>query len=171
MAGMIIANTAIIAFAVLMGWAAWRDVASYTIPNWIPAAMIGLWLVAAPFLGLGWVGAGQSLAVFAVALAIGLAVWAPGWLGGGDVKLIAAGALWFGWPDAVAFVLYALVLGGVLALALLTLRRFTPALKISADLIGKTPLASGAPAPYAVAIAGSALVLLPGSVVFSAYMP
>ena len=169
MLSMIIANTAICAFALLMVWAAWRDAASYKIPNWIPAAMLGLWVAAAPFLGLGWSGAGMSLLVFAVVLGAGMLLWAPGWVGGGDVKLLAAGALWFGWPDAMSFLLYAIVAGGVLALVLIILRVFSPALPMSPELLGKTPLAQGAPAPYAVAIAAGALMLLPASAVFTAY--
>lgn len=160
------ANIALLAFAFLMLIAAWTDMAKFTIPNWIPGAMIALWLLTAPFLGLGWSGAGLSLVTFAVVLGLGIALWAPGWLGGGDVKLIAAGALWFGWPDVLAFILCAAAAGGVLALVLIALRRISPALPVSAEVLGKTALAQGAPAPYAVAIAAGALLVLPRSALF-----
>mgnify|MGYP001548015344 CR=1 FL=1 len=163
-----IANTALLAFAFLMLIAAWTDAAKFTIPNWIPALMIALWLLAAPFLGLGWGGAGLSLATLAGVLALGLALWAPGWLGGGDVKLIAAGALWFGWPDVFTFILFAAAAGGVLALVLIALRRVAPALPVSAETITNSALAPGAPAPYAVAIAAGALLALPQSALFAA---
>lgn len=166
---MIVANTALVAFACLMLWAAWCDLRGYTIPNWIPAVLIALWIAAAPFLSLGWAGAGWSLLTFAGVLAIGMALWAPGWVGGGDVKLIAAGALWFGWPDALSFLLYAMVAGGVLAVVLLALRKLSPALPVNPDALAGTPLAQGAPAPYAVAIAAGALLLLPHSQIFTAY--
>lgn len=164
-----LANAAILSFALLMLWAAWTDMARFTIPNWIPGVMIAVWIVSAPFLGLGWGGAGLSLAAFAGFLAVGMALWAPGWLGGGDVKLIAAGALWFGWPDALMFILFCAAAGGVLALALMVLRRLSPALPVSPDWIGRTALAQGAPAPYAVAIASGALIMLPQSALFAAY--
>jgi prepilin peptidase CpaA len=163
------ANTALLGFAFLMLLAAWTDAARFTIPNWIPGVMIALWLAAAPVLGLSLASAGLSLAVFAGVLALGLALWAPGWLGGGDVKLIAAGALWFGWPDVLSFILFAGAAGGVLALVLIALRRISPVLPVSAEALGKTALAQGAPAPYAVAIAAGALFVLPQSAVFSAY--
>ena len=163
------ANTALLGFAFLMLMAAWTDLAKFTIPNWIPGVMIALWLAAAPLVSPSWASAGLSLAVFAGVLALGLALWAPGWLGGGDVKLIAAGALWFGWPDAATFLLYACASGGVLALILIVARRLSPALPVSAEALGKTALAQGAPAPYAVAIAAGALVVLPQSAVFAAY--
>jgi len=164
-----IADTALLAFAFLMLMAAWTDLRAFTIPNWIPGVMAALWLAAAPFLGLGWVEAGLSLAIGVGALAFGMALWAPGWLGGGDVKLIAAGALWFGWPDAVMFLIAAAAAGGVLALVLLLLRWASPALPVDAEWIGKTALAQGAPAPYAVAIAGGAMIWLPQSAIFAVY--
>lgn len=163
------ANTALLSFAFLMLAAAWTDMARFTIPNWIPAVMIALWVVSAPFLGLGWGGAGLSLAAFAGFLVVGMALWAPGWLGGGDVKLIAAGALWFGWPDALMFLLAAAAAGGVLALLLVLLRRVSPALPVDAEWLGRTALAQGAPAPYAVAIASGAMIWLPQSAIFAAY--
>jgi prepilin peptidase CpaA len=141
----------------------------YTIPNWIPGVLIAVWIGSAPFLQLGWSGAGVSLLTFAVVLAVGMALWAPGWVGGGDVKLLAAGALWFGWPDAMMFLLYAMIAGGVLAVVLLALRKLSPVLPVSPDALVKTPLAEGAPAPYAVAIAAGALLVLPQSAIFAAY--
>ena len=164
-----IANLALLTFAFLMLIAAWTDVMKFTIPNWIPAVMIAAWAISAPFLGISWSQAGLSAVVFAVTLGLGMALWAPGWLGGGDVKLIAAGALWFGWPDVMMFILGAAVAGGVLAVALLALRRLVPALPVSPEAIGKTALAQGAPAPYAVAIAAGALFVLPQSALFAAY--
>ena len=51
-------------------------------------------------------------------LCVGIAVWKLGWLGGGDVKLIAALSLWAG-PSHLAGLLLAIALGGgVLALAI-----------------------------------------------------
>ncbi len=164
-----IADTAILAFAFLMVMAAWTDIAKFTIPNWIPGVMIALWLVSAPFLGLGWANAGFAILTFAGFLAVGMVLWAPGWLGGGDVKLIAAGALWFGWPDAFMFLLFAAASGGALAIILLLLRRISPALPVDAEWLGKTALAQGAPAPYAVAICSGAMIWLPNSAIFGVY--
>lgn len=171
MLSMIVANTAVMAFAVLMAWAAWRDVASYTVPNWISAALIGLWILAAPFLDLGWQGAGLSVAAFAIALAVGFGVWSMGWLGGGDVKILAAGALWFGWPDALTFVLYATLIGGGLSLLLLGLRHLVPLTRLPSSFVTGTPLAFDAPVPYAVAIGAATLIYLPDSTLFGVFVP
>jgi Flp pilus assembly protein protease CpaA len=81
-----------LAFAIglmaLLGIAALSDLRHRRIPNEIPASAALLWLVA---LALG--AAGSPLAGLATGLgllAAGILAWRLGWLGGGDVKLIAA---------------------------------------------------------------------------------
>jgi len=157
------ANLLILAFALLMMSAAWSDLVGYRIANWIPAAIIALWPVAAFALGLGWTTVGVSLLVFFAVLAISMALWAPGFIGGGDAKLIAAAALWFSWPDVLAFLFWCVIAGGALAVMLLLGRRLAPALRLDAGWVAKSPLADGAPVPYAVAIAAGALIALPSS--------
>ena len=60
----------------------------------------------------------QYLVHIGVALAVlvaGFALYACKLFGGGDAKLLAASALWFGWPALVPFVVYTALAGGVLA--------------------------------------------------------
>ena len=72
-------------------------------PSWLPVACCA-----------GLAASGIAL----LALCVGIAVWQLGWLGGGDVKLIAALSLWAG-PSHLAGLLLAIALGGgVLALAI-----------------------------------------------------
>ncbi|MCC5995795.1 MAG: prepilin peptidase [Oceanicaulis sp.] len=163
-----IAQILILAFAGLMLAAAWSDAARFLIPNWIPGVLVVLWIPAAFALGYGWSGAGLALLTGFAVLALGMALWAPGWLGGGDVKLLAAGALWFGWPDAVAFLVWAMLAGGVLAVMLVLARRIAPAIPQMAGRLTGTALAPGAPAPYALGIAAGALIALPRSQIFMA---
>ena len=170
MIDMMIVNTAIIAFGFLMLWAAFNDVRAFKIPNWIPGLIIVSWVAAAPFMSIGLAGLGLHLAVFAGVLSIGMALWSQGFLGGGDVKLIAAGALWFGWPDVMSFIFIATLAGGVLALGLLVLRRFVPVLPLATSRFENTVLEPGAPAPYGVAIAAGALWVLPQSAIFAHYI-
>ena len=76
------------------------------------------------------------------ALAFGFfAVWfALGMMGGGDVKLFAALALWFPWADVMMMILYASILGAVVTILFL--------------IIHKLRRATGrAQIPYGVAIA------------------
>lgn len=114
---------AVFVFPLAMVYAALRDVASFEVPNWLPAAMV---LV---FIAL-WLAGGQGMAVLGWHLSAGLAVLAAGWtlfaagiMGGGDAKMLAAGALWIGWPGLAEFVLATALAGGVLALVIVALRR------------------------------------------------
>jgi len=53
-------------------------------------------------------------------------MFAFGWLGGGDAKLMAATALWWQWDEAVIYLIYTTMLGGALALILVFGRKFIP---------------------------------------------
>lgn len=101
--------------------AAWRDLATRTIPNRVPAAivLIGLPLRAATggVAGLAW-SCAFALLLFA-ALA---AVHARGILGGGDVKLAAAVGLGLPPVSMPQFLAATAISGGVLAAAHLSLR-------------------------------------------------
>jgi len=101
-----------------------------------------------------WAFAAGGAATGALVFAIGVAVFARGWIGGGDVKLLSSIALWAG-PDALAPLLFNTALAGaVLALAmLLRLHRRTPA-----DWRVRAPLQQ--PMPFAVAIAAGGVALL-----------
>ncbi len=143
--------------------AAYFDVITRRIPNWLPAAI----LVAAVLFHAGH-GAGDVARTFAVAgilLVLGTYAHSRRLLGGGDVKLTVAVAAGFGFPNAVDFLLYALVSGGALALVAIVVaqrRTLGPATKSFAMVFagGSLPRMPGGSLkiPYAVAIAcGAAL--------------
>ena len=76
----------------------------------------GRFILPAPPSLYGALGAiGCALAVFLV----GAVLFARGWLGGGDVKLLTAATLWAGPAGTPALLVLTGVLGGVLALFLL----------------------------------------------------
>jgi prepilin peptidase CpaA len=64
----------------------------------------------------------QNLLVFALILAIGTPAFAAGWLGGGDVKLLAAVGLWMSLPAASWLIASVFIAGGVLAFAFIIAR-------------------------------------------------
>ena len=66
---------------------------------------------------------GAAITVGVPLLDIFLAFFLLGWVAGGDVKLIAAVALWIGPENAGLFVLLTASLGALLALALLLIKR------------------------------------------------
>ena len=57
---------------------------------------------------------GMHLAAAAVVLAVAFVFFSQGWIGGGDAKLAAATALWFGFAHLIDYLLYASIFGGVL---------------------------------------------------------
>lgn len=156
----------LLVFVFFMVLAAARDAMSFTIPNWLSGGLALAFPIGAALLGLGWMDFGLHLLVGFGALLIGMALFAPGWIGGGDAKLIAAAALWFGWPDAAMFIAKSALMGGVLAVGLIMLRRAAPATGLPQKWLTGTLLADGAPAPYGIALAAGALWTLPDSQIF-----
>lgn len=138
------------AAAGLFLWAAASDVATRRIPNRLTAALalVGLVRLAADLAaGGGWTDPALDLAAAAAVLVLGAAGFAAGVLGGGDVKLAAAAALWLGAGALAPFLMVSALAGGLLALAYLALgilRRGS-----------KRPVPS---LPYGVALAAGGLV-------------
>jgi len=149
-------------FAVVMAAAAFEDFRRLVIPNQLTILLSVLWPIYFAFSPslYGALGAiGCAVAVFLV----GAVLFARGWLGGGDVKLLAAATLWAGPADTPALLMLTAVLGGGLALFLLM--PFGSQMSLAARaMLGQPaiPAESGlaAPVPYGVAIAGAALIVV-----------
>jgi prepilin peptidase CpaA len=152
----------LLVFPLLAIVAALKDATSYTIPNWIVLALLAAFPVAALALGLPLQVIGLQAGVGLIGLICGLAMFARGWIGGGDAKLFAAATLWLGWPAALTFVAVTGLAGGALAVMLLLLR--------SSALKAVMPIGpawfnrlttTGENVPYGVAIAVGALAAYP----------
>lgn len=136
------------ALALLLVAAAIGDARRFVIPNWLCAAVALLslpywWASGAPF----WPGyalqAGFALAVFAAFAAL----FAAGLMGGGDVKLLAALALWLPVGRFAEMMVLVALFGGALTLGLMARHR-----------LRRRP---GRPdIPYGLAIVAGAAVLL-----------
>lgn len=112
-----------LAAAVVALAAMWTDWRRREVPDWIVGGLLCLWIVTFVFApdALGF-GAWSALLCGAVALAVGLACHAFGWLGGGDGKLLAVLALWLGPRDLPLALLGMALTGGVLVAAALVVR-------------------------------------------------
>ena len=108
--------------ALLIAAAGW-DLASYTIPNGLQAALIAAFIVFGFSSGMTTGAFSQHLIAGGLGFAIGFTVFALGYVGGGDAKLFTCIALWFGLGDMADFALAASVFGGVLTLGLLSFRK------------------------------------------------
>lgn len=134
--------------ALLLVVAAVGDVRRLTIPNWLCVAVA---LLSLPYWGASaatfWPGFAWQ-AAFALAVFVALAaLFALGVMGGGDVKLLAALALWFPPRAYLELMMLIAVAGGILTLGLLIRHR-------RARAEGRPEI------PYGLAIAAGAAVLL-----------
>jgi prepilin peptidase CpaA len=134
--------------AALLVVAAVIDVKTYTISNRLNLAVAALgvayWFAAdlAPWPDVA-IRVGMALAVFAV-LALAFTI---GMMGGGDVKLAAALALWFPPATTLTLIVFMSIVGGVLSIFVAVIHR-----------LGKR---EGKPkVPYGVAIAAGGLAIL-----------
>jgi prepilin peptidase CpaA len=155
----------LLVFAVVMGIAAFEDFRRLTIPNVLPLVLCAAWplhLAALPTPGGVFGAIGCALAVFVA----GAVLFARGWLGGGDVKLLSAATLWAGAGRTPELLMTTGILGGCLALLLL-IPFAEPAVTAARRLLGTAPQPRGsgsgsaaAPLPYGVAIAGAGLIVV-----------
>src|SRR5216684_3116113 len=154
-------HIAIAAFSLLMAAAAFEDFRRLVIPNLLTVSLCVLWplyFAASPSLSGALAAIGCALAVFIV----GALLFARGYLGGGDVKLLSAATLWAGPTGTPALLMLTGVLGG--ALALFLLMPFGMHIAAAArGMLGQPPIATerglAMPVPYGVAIAGAALIV------------
>lgn len=103
--------------------AVWTDVKRREIPHWLLGGLACLWLGAALFAPAA-VG-GEPLAGLvcgASALLLGFVLYALGWLGGGDGKLLAVLAMWLGPADVGLALLATSALGLLLTVCTLVYR-------------------------------------------------
>jgi prepilin peptidase CpaA len=156
---------ALCAFPALVIVAALRDMTSYTIPNWISLALIAAFAPVALLAGFDLQLGGVALAAGGIGLVAGIAMFALGWIGGGDAKLFAACMLWLGWPASAPFVIWTALAGGGLAVALLWGRRLgQPIADKGPPWFGRL-MTPGGDVPYGLSICFGALIAFPESTI------
>lgn len=149
-------------FPALMIIAGLTDATSFTIPNRISVLLALAFLPTALIVRLPLGEIGLDLSVGLGALIAGMAMFAAGWIGGGDAKLFAVAGLWLGWPASINFVMVTALAGGGLAVLLLNARSSVVRVHLSGAPAWLERLATpGADVPYGVAIAIGALAAFP----------
>ena len=108
---------------ILLVVAAIQDGWRMRISNWISAAIIvGAFVAVAldgPIVGL-W----QNLLLFAGMLIAGTFMFGRNWMGGGDVKLLAAGALWCDFLSGLQMLVAVALAGGLETILILYARKY-----------------------------------------------
>lgn len=155
-----IASVLCLTFPALLLYAAWSDLRTMEIPNWVSIALAIGFLPAAAAAGLSVGDIGMHLAFGAAVLIVCAVLFYLGVFGGGDAKVISAASLWTGLAASGQFVMGMAIAGGFLALVLIVLRR----MKVQSEHKWAARLLSPEEgAPYAVAIAVGALMAAPHS--------
>lgn len=139
----------IILFALAMVAAAVEDAARLRISNITCLAVLAT-AIAAAFIEGPSPDLWQNVVVLVVMLALGTAAFSAGWLGGGDVKLLAAAGLWFDLRSGLWFVVATFLSGGLVAIAYLASRPLRP----------RAPSMKNSRIPYGIAIAVGALAMI-----------
>lgn len=160
---------AIFPFCLVM--AAINDLMSMTIPNRLSVILIAAFAVAAPVAGLPLGEIGMHFAAAGAVLAVCLALFATGLMGGGDAKLLTACALWFGFNMSLSeFAVYVSFIGGMLTLVIVILRSQSEAiLAIGLRLPGSLLVAKKI--PYGIAIAIGGIMAFPSSPLVQLVLP
>ena len=96
-----------------------------------------------------------------VSLAVAFACFAMGWVGGGDAKLAAAAALWFGFGHLMNYLVYASLFGGALTLLLLQFRQWPLPYPFAGQAWLLKLHAKDSGIPYGIALAIGALMVYP----------
>jgi len=148
---------ATLAFATLLFAASCFDVLRLRIPNMIPAGLVVLFALQI-LLGEGVRAPLDHLLAMGLALLILLPLFALDMLGGGDVKLLAAVALWLGMSKLAALLILVGIVGGVFALVWLAMRWLIRTRLRDRKL--PRSLQAHAPLPFALPIMIVAVLLL-----------
>ncbi len=147
----------LVLFAAVLVWGATSDLLWLRIPNWVVVTIAALYpiYVFSAAQPLAWQGA---LVLAALVFAIGFALYSFRLLGGGDVKLLAAVALWAGPLQITAFMLSTAIIGGLLAIVATTpLRLLFPYMAAATGVDADVRQLMKLQIPYGVAIAAGGL--------------
>lgn len=153
----------LVVFPLCMAMAACSDLLTMTIPNRLSVILIASFLAVAPLAGLSFHDMLMHLAGGGIVFAVCFALFAFGIMGGGDAKILAASALWFGFDQSLfIYIMYVSVFGGLLSLAIISMRSqhdliMTYGIPVPQTIMHKKKV------PYGIAIGAAAFIAYPSS--------
>ncbi|HYL32057.1 MAG TPA: prepilin peptidase [Stellaceae bacterium] len=160
-------KAALAVYVVALVMAGVSDFRTLRIPNWLTGALALAFPIATLATGqsIDWLShVGAGLAVFAAAAVL----FAFRLMGGGDVKLLAATALWVGFGQLLPFLTLVALVGGVFALICILLRHPFVQTAILATLRRLPVFAhKNLPIPYGIPIAVAGVLIAPALPIFS----
>ena len=162
-------------FVFTMVYAGLTDLTTMKIRNGLVLLFLVAYVVLAPLAGFTVREMAWSAAVAAGVLAFAFIFFVLGWIGGGDAKLAAVTALWFGADHTAAYLMYTALLGGAFTAGILLFRMHTlPVWLQNGSWIARLHSLPSLPSPdsphsrqigipYGVAMALAGLIVFPGT--------
>jgi prepilin peptidase CpaA len=158
---MILDIARLLLFPALMAFAAASDLFTMTISNRVSLALVAGFLALAVLSGMGLTDILLHVGAGAAVLAVAFTCFAMGWVGGGDAKVAASAALWFGFDHLLTYLVYASLFGGVLTLMLLQFRQWPLPYAFAGQAWLLKLHAKESGIPYGIALAIGALMIYP----------
>jgi prepilin peptidase CpaA len=143
--------------------AAATDFASYRIPNWLTISTAALFIPAAVLAGMDLQTFMTHLGTGAFLFFIGFLLFSLRVFGGGDAKLMAAAGLWLGFNQTSEFLIYTVLIGGPLAIAVTLATWLSMHLETRGSKLGEKIKKFVPDVPYGIALAVGAILAFPHS--------
>jgi prepilin peptidase CpaA len=159
----VIEYAVLLIFPALMIFGGFFDMFTLTIPNRVSLVLVGSFFVAAVVTGMPASVVGMHVATGFCVLVVTFGLFAGGYFGGGDAKLLAVAALWIGFPDIAWYLVYVGLAGGLLALCILFYRMTIPPPFLMRQPWAMRLHEKTSGIPYGLALAAAALVIFPNS--------
>jgi prepilin peptidase CpaA len=148
-------------FPAVMAFAASSDLITMTISNRVSIILVGGFLALALMSGMPTMEVLSHAGAGAVVLVVTFGFFTCGWIGGGDAKLAAATAMWFGFDYLLNYLVYASLLGGALTLLLIEVRLVPLPGLLAGQFWAQRLHRKDGDIPYGIALAAAALLVYP----------
>lgn len=153
----------LVIFPLCLAVAAFSDMLTMTIPNRVSLLLLLSFPLIAPFAGLTIPEIGMHFAAGLMVFMVVFAFFALNIMGGGDAKLLASSAIWFGFhPSLFEYMVYVGLLGGGLTFMLLAVRAHSNTI-LAMGLPVPTPILLAKKVPYGIAIGLGGVLAFPSS--------
>ena len=153
-------------FPALMAFAASSDLLTMRISNRLVLLLAAGFFIVALAINMPLQQLAMHVLCALAVLVVAFSFFALGWVGGGDAKLAAATTLWLGFGLTLPYLVYSAIFGGLLTLAILSLRRLplTPFIARFAWLERLHNRKSGV--PYGIAMAAAGVLVYSNTAIF-----
>jgi prepilin peptidase CpaA len=151
-------------FPALMAFAASSDLLTMTISNRVSIVLVAGFFAMAFIIGMSPAVIAAHIGAAGVVLVVTFVFFAQGWIGGGDAKLAAATALWFGFDHLLIYLVYASLFGGLLTIMLIQVRRVPLPRLLLGQQWAERLHRNDSGVPYGIALAAAALAIYPETV-------